>query len=29
MSEKIKPILMINKIDRALLELRLDGEAIY
>lgn len=29
MTEKIKPILMINKVDRALFELQLDGEAIY
>jgi elongation factor 2 len=29
MQEKIKPILMINKVDRALLELELDGEQIY
>jgi elongation factor 2 len=27
--EKIKPVLMINKIDRAILELQVDGEAMY
>ena len=29
MTEKIKPVLMVNKVDRALFELQLDGEAIY
>jgi elongation factor 2 len=29
MTERIRPILMINKVDRAILELQLDGEAIY
>jgi elongation factor 2 len=29
MAEKIKPILMVNKVDRAILEQQLDGEAIY
>jgi elongation factor 2 len=29
LSEKIKPVLMINKIDRAILELKVDGEAMY
>jgi elongation factor 2 len=29
MQEKIKPVLMVNKVDRAILELMLDGEAIY
>lgn len=29
MSEKIKPVLMVNKIDRSILELKLDGEAMY
>lgn len=29
MQERIKPVLMINKVDRAILELRLDGEEIY
>ncbi|MCL4114215.1 UNVERIFIED_CONTAM: hypothetical protein GTU68_063251, partial [Idotea baltica] len=27
--EKIKPVLMVNKIDRSILELKLDGEAMY
>ena len=27
--EKIKPVLMINKIDRAILELQVDGESMY
>ena len=27
--EKIKPVLMINKIDRAILELQVDGEYMY
>jgi small GTP-binding protein len=26
MQEKIKPVLMVNKIDRSILELKLDGE---
>mmetsp|Transcript_22523 Transcript_22523/g.19501 ORF Transcript_22523/g.19501 Transcript_22523/m.19501 type:complete len:784 (-) Transcript_22523:266-2617(-) len=29
MGELIKPVLMINKIDRAIFELQLDGEAMY
>lgn len=29
MQEKIKPVLMVNKVDRAILELKLDGEAMY
>lgn len=29
MCEKIRPIVMINKVDRAILEQQLDGEAIY
>jgi translation elongation factor EF-G len=29
MQEKIKPVLMVNKIDRSILELKLDGEAMY
>jgi len=29
MAEKIKPVLMVNKIDRSILELKLDGEAMY
>jgi elongation factor 2 len=29
LGEKIKPVLMINKIDRAILELQVDGEAMY
>ena len=29
MQEKIVPVLMINKVDRALLEQRLDGETLY
>jgi elongation factor 2 len=29
MAERVKPVLMVNKIDRALLELELDGEEIY
>ena len=29
LAEKIKPVLMINKIDRGLLELNLDGETLY
>ena len=29
MQERIKPVLVINKVDRAILELQLDGEAIY
>lgn len=29
MAERVKPVLMVNKVDRALLELQLDGEEIY
>ena len=29
MQEKIRPCLMVNKIDRSILELKLDGEAMY
>jgi elongation factor 2 len=29
MGEKIKPVLMVNKIDRCILELQLDAEAMY
>jgi elongation factor 2 len=29
LSEKIKVVLMINKIDRGLLELHIDGEEMY
>jgi elongation factor 2 len=29
MQEKIKPVLMVNKIDRSILELKLDGESMY
>mmetsp|Transcript_71188 Transcript_71188/g.98901 ORF Transcript_71188/g.98901 Transcript_71188/m.98901 type:complete len:167 (+) Transcript_71188:107-607(+) len=29
MQEKIKPVVMINKIDRSILELKLDGESMY
>ena len=29
LGEKIKPVLIINKIDRAILELQVDGEAMY
>ena len=29
MQESIKPVLMVNKVDRAILELELDGEQIY
>ena len=29
LAEKIKPVLMINKIDRGILELQVDGEAMY
>lgn len=29
MQEKIRPVLMVNKIDRSILELKLDGEAMF
>ena len=29
LAERIKPVLMVNKMDRALLELKLDGEEAY
>lgn len=29
LAERIKPVLMVNKVDRALLELKLDGEEAY
>lgn len=29
MQEKIKPVLVVNKIDRSILELQHDGEAMY
>ncbi len=29
MAERVKPVLMVNKVDRALLELQLSGEEIY
>ena len=29
MSERVRPVLMVNKVDRALLELQLSGEEIY
>lgn len=29
MQERIKPVLVVNKIDRSILELKLDGEAMY
>jgi len=29
MSERVRPVLMVNKVDRALLELQLNGEEIY
>ena len=29
LSEKIKPVIMINKIDRAILEQQVDGETMY
>merc|ERR1711990_761388 len=29
LAERIKPVLMVNKIDRGILELKVDGEAMY
>ena len=29
MQEKIRPVLMVNKVDKAILDLQLDGEGIY
>jgi len=29
MGEKIRPVLMVNKVDRSILELQLDGESMY
>ena len=29
LGEKIKTVLIVNKIDRAILELQVDGEAMY
>jgi len=29
MGEKIKPVVMVNKIDRSILELKLNGEEMY
>jgi len=29
MAEKIKPVIHVNKIDRAILELKQDGETMY
>ena len=29
MQERIKPVLMVNKLDRSLVELKLDPEEIY
>jgi small GTP-binding protein len=29
MQERIKPVLIINKVDRAIIELKQDGEEIY
>mmetsp|Transcript_17980 Transcript_17980/g.13004 ORF Transcript_17980/g.13004 Transcript_17980/m.13004 type:complete len:81 (+) Transcript_17980:322-564(+) len=29
LAEKIRPVLMVNKIDRGILELQVDGEQMY
>lgn len=29
MAEKIRPVLMVNKIDRSILELKMTGEEMY
>jgi len=29
MGEKIRPVLMVNKIDRSILELKMTGEEMY
>jgi len=29
MAEKIQPVIVVNKIDRSILELKSDGEAMY
>jgi elongation factor 2 len=29
LGEKIKPVLFVNKIDRGILELQVDGETMY
>ena len=29
LQEKIKPVVMVNKVDRQLLELQVDGETMY
>jgi len=29
MAEKIRPVIMVNKIDRAILELKQDAETMY